>query len=371
MNFALTEEQEALRRQARQLMKLSATSAATRQAIASEAFDATLWARMVELGWTALLVPEDLGGLGLGFIELTAVMEETGGALACAPLFSTVCLATNVLLLADGAAPQRQLLTEIAAGRLRATVGFAQPNERDGLRAVRDGGDVRLTGELAFVVDGDSAELLLVRATEADGAVGVYALSAPVSGHVAGLVRRARPTLDGTRRLADLRCDDVRLPAAARLPGDGAALLDGALARTRIALAAESLGGAERCLAMSVEYAKTRVQFSRAIGSFQAVKHRCADLLMLIETARSAVTWAAYCAATDDPELAVAASIAHSYVGEAYLRATGDTIQIHGGMGFTWEHDAHLYFRRARGSAELLGDARGERERLAQKIGLT
>jgi alkylation response protein AidB-like acyl-CoA dehydrogenase len=367
MNFALTEEQEALRRQARQLMKQAATSAATRAAIDAHAFDAALWTRMVDLGWTALLVPEELGGLGLGFIELAAVLEETGAALACAPLFSTVCLATNVLLLADGGAPQRQLLTEIAAGRLRATVAFMAPPGRE-LRARRDGAsnDVRLDGELPFVVDGDTAELILARATEADGAVGVYALAA----NTAGLFRHARPTLDGTRRLADLRCDDVRLPAAARLPGDGAALVDRALARARVALAAESLGGAERCLAMSVEYAKTRVQFSRAIGSFQAVKHRCADLLTLIETARSAVNWAAFCAASDDPELPVAASIAHSYVGEAYLRATADTIQIHGGMGFTWEHDAHLYFRRARGSAELLGDFASERERLAQKIGL-
>ena len=185
-----------------------------------------------------------------------------------------------------------------------------------------------------------------------------------------GLTRRARPTLDFTRRLADLRCENVRLPASARLPGDGAALLARALERARIALAAESLGGAERCLALSVDYAKTRVQFGRAIGSFQAVKHRCADMLTLIETARSAVYWAAFCAASDDPELSVAAAIAHSYVGDAYLRAAGDTIQIHGGMGFTWEHDAHLHLRRARSSAELLGDARHERERLAQKLGL-
>jgi alkylation response protein AidB-like acyl-CoA dehydrogenase len=366
VNFALTEEQEALRRQARQLMKLQASSAATRQAIQTEAVDAALWTRMVDLGWTALLVPEELGGLGLGFIELAAVMEEAGGALACAPLFSTVCLATNLLLLADGEAPQRELLTEIAAGRLRATVGWATAEGREGLRARRDGHDVRLDGELAFVVDGDSADLILVRAHEEGGGVGLYA----VTSHTAGLVRRARPTLDFTRRLADLRCDGVRLPATARLPGDGAALLDRALERARIALAAESLGGAERCLAMSVEYAKTRVQFGRPIGSFQAVKHRCADLLTLVETARSAVYWAAYCASSDDPELAVAAAVAHSYVGDAYLRAAGDTIQIHGGMGFTWEHDAHLHLRRARSSAELLGDARGERARLAEKIGL-
>jgi alkylation response protein AidB-like acyl-CoA dehydrogenase len=366
MRFTLNDEQEALRRQARQLVKQHSPSAAVRRAMATErGWEPELWSRLIELGWTALLVPEELGGLGLGWVELAAIFEEAGGALLCAPLFSTVALATNLLLLADGEAPARALLTEIATGRLRATGAWADGDDGTPATARRDGGGVVLAGARGQVLDGDTADMLIVSAREPDG-VGLYVLP----GDAPGLSRHPRTTLDPTRKLAELRLDGVRLPASARLPGDGAALLARALERAKIALAAEQLGGAERCLQLSVEYAKTRVQFGRPIGSFQAVKHRCADMLVRVESARSACAWAAWCAATDDAELPAAAALARSYVSEAYLAAAGDTIQIHGGMGFTWEHDAHLHLRRARSGAMLLGDPRRDRESLATRLGL-
>ncbi|MDB4967057.1 MAG: acyl-CoA dehydrogenase domain protein [Myxococcales bacterium] len=355
MRFALTEEQDALKRQARRFLEQRSSSADVRRVMVTDAgFAAEAWAEMVQLGWTALLVPERHGGVGLGPVELAAVMEEAGASLACAPLLSTVGLATNVLLRADES-HQAALLPEIAAGRLRAAVALA--GEVD---ARPDADEVVLHGHKSFVVDGHSADLLLVVAGD-----GVYVVRA----NAEGLSRRARATLDPTRKLAELTFDSVRVPASARLC-HGAAV-DGALDRAKVALAAEQLGGAERCLALSVEYAKTRVQFGRPIGSFQAIKHHCADLLVLVESARSAVWWAAFLAATDDPELPLAASLARSYASEAYLQAAGQTIQIHGGMGFTWDHDAHLHLRRARGSATLLGDPSAERERLAHKLGLS
>jgi acyl-CoA dehydrogenase len=354
MRFALDEQQEALKQQARRFLLQRSSSAEVRRAMERGPAPET-WAALVELGWTALLVPEELGGAGLGMVELCALFEETGASLLCAPLFSTVALATNLILMGARAEQQRVWLPRIADGSLRATVAL------DGdVRARDDGqGGAILDGEAAYVVDGDTADLVFVRAGGA-----VFAVPATAS----GVSRRARATLDATRRLGDVTLRAARLPADARLEGDGAALLGRVRERARIVLAAEQLGGAQRCLDTSVEYAKTRVQFGRAIGSFQAVKHRCADLLVRVESARSAVYWAAWCAAVEDAELPLAAPLARAVATETYLSAASDTIQIHGGIGFTWEHDAHLHLKRARASATLLGDAPAQRERLARAI---
>jgi alkylation response protein AidB-like acyl-CoA dehydrogenase len=365
MRFGFDEEQEALRRQARRFCEEHASSAAVRRAMeTAEGCAAATWAGLVELGWTALLVPEVYGGAGLGTVELAALCEETGASLLCAPLFSTVCLATPALLYGGDEAQKRRWLPEIAAGRARATLAWIDGGGET--RARRDGDSVILDGDKACVVDGHTSDLLLVSARAEEGSA-LYAVPATA----AGLTRRARPTLDATRKLADLALRGVRLPATARLGpvgGDGAALLERVLTSARIALAAEQLGGAQRCLDLTVEYAKTRVQFGRPIGSFQAVKHRLADLLVAVESARSAVYWAAWCAAVDDAELPLAAPLAHAVASETYLQAAGDAIQIHGGIGFTWEHDAHLHLKRARAAATLLGDAAAERARLARAI---
>jgi alkylation response protein AidB-like acyl-CoA dehydrogenase len=369
MQFAFSDEQAALKREARRFLERSSAPADVRRAMEHEAgFDRDVWHKLVELGWTSLTIPEEYGGAGLGAVELAAVLEEMGGALLCAPFFSTVCLATTALLLGASDEQKREWLPAIAEGRATGALAVVEVEGRwDKIEATarRDGGDFVLRGRKSFVVDGHTADLILVAARDAD-ATAVYLVPAKAP----GLVRHALQPLDPTRKLAELELDDVRVPLAARLPADGARLVERTLERARVALAAEQVGGAERCLALSVDYAKTRVQFGRPIGSFQAIKHKCADMLMLVESARSACYHAAFLAATDGEELPIAAALAHSYCSEAYFRVAAETIQVHGGIGFTWEHDAHLYFRRARSSATLLGEPRLERERLAQLIGL-
>jgi alkylation response protein AidB-like acyl-CoA dehydrogenase len=360
MRFAFSDEQDALRRELRRFLDKRATPADTRRAMASDAgFDADVWRGLVELGLPSLAVPEAHGGAGLGAVEIAAVMEELGRALACTPFFSSACLATPALVLGGDDAQQRAHLPRLAEGA-RATLAFAGR-----VSARRDGADAILDGAHDFVVDGHTAELLLVCARENDGA-GVWI----VEPDAPGVSRAAIASLDPTRKLATVRLEGVRVPASARLPAAGASLVERVLDRARAALAAEQVGGAARCLELSVEYAKTRMQFGRPIGSFQAIKHKCADLLVLVESARSAAYWAAFAAAASEDELPEAAALAQSYCSETFLRAAGETIQIHGGIGFTWEHDAHLYFRRARSSATLLGSAPEARERLARALGL-
>jgi alkylation response protein AidB-like acyl-CoA dehydrogenase len=367
MRFGFDEVEEALKRQARRFCDEHATSTAVRRAMdTSEGFVPETWARIVELGWTALLVPESHGGAGLGMVELAALCEQTGASLLCAPLFSTVCLATTALMLGGDEKQRREQLTAIATGQ-RATLAFYDAAETRARRdpTSNDDGFI-LDGDKALVIDGHTSDTILVSARDEKGC-GIYIVPATAP----GLLRRLRPTLDATRKLADVSLRGVRVPATARLSAagdDGGALLDRVLERARIALAAEQLGGAQRCLDMCVDYAKTRVQFGRLIGSFQAVKHRCADLLVRVESARSAVYWAAWCAAVDDAELALAAPLAHAVATETYLQAASDAIQIHGGIGFTWEHDAHLHLKRARAAATLLGDAQAERARLAKAV---
>ena len=379
MDFAFTEEQQALRRTVRHFLASASSSKAVRAAMATEeGWDRETWQRLgAELGLTSLIIPEAYGGAGLGHVELVAVMEEMGRALVCAPFLSTVCLATSAILLAGSEAQKRELLPGIAAGETTATLAYTEANGRWDAGAIEavvrcDHGDYLLTGVKTFVLDGHTADLLLVaaRAPETAGEEGVSLFAVPAG--AAGLTRRALPTMDLTRKQAELRLDGVRVPASARLGEEGHA--SRALARTldlaAIALSAEQVGGAERCLEMAVEYAKTRVQFGRPIGSFQAIKHKCADMLVRTESARSASYYAGWAAATDAPDLAAAAALAKVYCSEAYFHCASENIQIHGGIGFTWEHDAHLYFKRARASEQLFGDPAYHRERVAREMGL-
>jgi alkylation response protein AidB-like acyl-CoA dehydrogenase len=239
--------------------------------------------------------------------------------------------------------------------------------------AAVSGDGYMLSGVSSFVVDGHSADLVIV-AARAEGSTGSEGLSLfVVSGDAAGLQRKALPTVDQTRRLAELNFKNVAVPATARLGDEGTA--SAAIARTldlaAIALAAEQVGGAQRCLDMSVAYANERVQFGRAIGSFQAIKHKCADLMVKVESARSAAYYAA-CAVAEgnDAEINTVAPLAKAYCSDAYFQSAADCIQIHGGVGFTWEYDVHLYFKRAKSTESLLGDASYHREQLAQRIDL-
>ena len=371
MNFAFSEEQEELRRLVRRFLEERSPMTEVRRLMeTSEGFDRDVWSQMAnQLGLQSLIVPEAYGGAGFSFVELVVVLEETGAALLGAPLFSTVALATTALLGSADESAKSDLLPGIASGETVATVAFTEDSGRwdlDGiaLRASRSGDGWALDGHKMFVLDGHVADLILV-AARTDAGVGLFA----VEGTAAGLARTPLATMDQTRKQA--RLDLSATPA--RLVGeDGGAgpALAKMLDLAAVALAAEQVGGAQRCLDMSVGYAKERIQFGRPIGSFQAIKHKCADMLLQVESARSAAYYAGWAAAEDSEELPVVASLAKSYCSEAYFHAAADNIQIHGGIGFTWEHDAHLYFKRAKSSELLFGDPAYHRELLAQRIGI-
>jgi len=372
MHFAFTTEQAELKRGARRFLASRCGSAQVRAAMESPGgHDDAAWKSACELGWAALVVPETHGGAGLGWVELVAVAEETGRSLACLPFFSTVCLGAHAVLVAGDDAQRSEYLPRIVSGEARAALAFAEETTVDPVSiatlARDDARGYVLTGTKRYVVDGATADLLVVTArapgTSWDDGVALYVVDA----RAPGITREAVSTLDPTRRLGTIELRDVHVGRGARM-GSASALrriLDGAA----VALAAESLGGAERCLEMATDHAKTRVQFDRPIGSFQAIKHRLADMLVAVETARSAVYWAACVVASDDVgELPVAAALAKSYATEAFFRCAAECVQIHGGIGFTWEHDAHLYLKRARGSLSLLGSPACDRERIAHMI---
>jgi len=379
MHFAFDEAQQELRAQARAFLAEHSGSEQVRRAMASaEGFDPGVWKQLsAELGWTALLVPEEYGGLGLGMVELVALVEVMGEALLCAPFFSSICLGAQALLVAGTDAQKREHLPAIAEGSLLATLADLEPNGRfdaSGIETVaRRGGDgFTLSGTKRYVVDGHRADLLVVAARREGSAdeegVGLFLVPAKTP----GVQRRALPTLDATRRLAEVELRSARVPAGALLgdPGRGFSALERTRDLAAVALAAEQVGGAQRCLDLSVAYAKERVQFGRPIGSFQAIQHKCADVMVAVEAARSGAYGAACVAAEGSPGLAAAASLAKCTASEAFFRSAAESIQIHGGVGFTWEYDVHLYFKRARGGESLLGDPAWHRERVARHLGL-
>lgn len=379
MDLSFNEEQEALRTSAQSFLAEHSSSEKVRQAMVSEAgYDPDLWRRIgTEMGWPAVVIPEEYGGLGLGPVELVALMEEMGAALLCSPFFSSVCLAGGAILAGASEEQKAEVLPGIAAGETTATVAYTEPNGLWGADAIEatvhsEGGEFVLNGTKTFVLDGGSASLLVV-AVRKEGSRGRQGTSLfLVPSDTPGVTAVGLPTVDQTRRQGRIELRDVRLPAASLLGGEGegwpilSCAIDGAL----VALAAEQLGGAQRCLDATVAYAKERVQFGRPIGSFQAIKHKCADMLVLVESARSAVYYAAAAQAEGDPELPTLASLAKAYCSDAYFRCAAESIQIHGGVGFTWEYDVHLYFKRAKSSETLLGDAQFHRERIARQIGL-
>ena len=371
VSLALSEEQEALRSVVRQFLAARSSEAVVRELMATErGHDPDVWSQMADqLGLQGLIVPEDLGGQGFGQLELVVVLEEMGAALLCAPFFSTVVLAANTLLVAGDRAAQESVLPGIAEGRTIATLAVTEPSGRwdeAGIEAVasEQGGDWRITGTKAFVLDGHVADVVLVAARTPSG-VSLFL----VEGAATGLTRTLQPTLDATRKQASLEMRDVEATLVGT-EGKGWPVISKALDLAAVGLAAEQTGGAQRCLDMAVEYAKVRVQFDRPIGSFQAIKHRCADMLLEVESARSAAYYAGVCAAEGSTELPAVASLAKAYCSEAFFHVAGENIQIHGGIGFTWEHPAHLYLKRAKASEVLLGSPTHHRELLAQRIGL-
>jgi alkylation response protein AidB-like acyl-CoA dehydrogenase len=371
MNFAFSDEQEDLRAAVRRfLTEKSPESEVRRLMDTTEGYDPAVWSQMADqLGLQSLTIPEEFGGSGFTYVELLVVLEEMGAALLCAPFFSSVALAANALLTSGDDEAKKSYLPGIASGETIATLAITEDNGKwdfSGieLAATPKGDSWELNGHKMFVIDGHVANLIIVAARTPAG-VSLFA----VPGDAPGLTRTPLPTMDQTRKQARLEFSST---PATLIGTDGGAEpgLSKTLDLAAVALAAEQVGGAQRVLDASVEYAKTRIQFGRPIGSFQAIKHKCADMLLEVESSKSAAYYAAWAAAEDSDELPVVASLAKSYCSEAYFHAAAENIQIHGGIGFTWEHPAHLYFKRAKSSELLLGDPSYHRELLAQRIGI-
>ena len=379
MEFSFSEDQNELRRTARRFLEVASSEERVRSAMETErGYDPATWAQLSEeLAWTALTIPEEYGGLGMSYLDLHPLMEEMGRALLCAPFLSTIGLGANVLMLGGSEAQKERHLPGIAAGETRAALAFGEKNNRMdavGVEATyaRNGSGYVLRGNKSYVLDGHTADLLIVaaRSERSAGDEGVSLFLVP--GNAEGVKRAWLPSMDQTRRLASVALRDVIVPDDSLLgeEGRGWGLCEKTLDRARIALAAEQVGAAEMCLEMSVEYAKVRTQFGRPIGSFQSIKHKCADMLMMVESARSAAFYASALAAQDGDGLEDAASSAKAYCSDAFFHCAAETIQIHGGIGFTWEHPAHLYFKRAKATENLFGDPAFHRERVAAQMGL-
>lgn len=363
IDLVVTDEQQQLRDSLRRLLADKASLATARPAMESgSGFDRGLWAQMAELGLPALLVPEGHGGLGQGASETTVVFEEMGRALYHGPLLATVALATNALLVSGDQAAQADLLPGVASGQTIATLATSDGSEPVVATPNEDGWTLR--GVKTFVVDGMAADLIVVTAATAPGA-GLFAVDAAST----ALSRRSLSALDLSRPLAEITFSGT----PARLVGaEGAAEATMADVEDRLAItvAAEAVGGMRACLDLSVEHAKARKQFGVPIGSFQAVAHTCVDMLRDAELGASAVQYAAAAQDQRAEDFSLAARVAAAWCGPAYHRVTAQTIHIHGGLGFTWEHHAHLYYRRSRSNEQLFGALRRHRDLVADRVGL-
>jgi len=379
MEFSFSEDQAELRRAARRFLEVASSEERVRTAMETEqGYDSATWEQLSEeLAWTALTIPEEYGGLGMSYLDLHPLMEEMGRALLCSPFFSTICLGANALLLGGSDTQKERHLPGIAAGETTVTLAYAERNSQVDAENVeatysRGGSGYTLRGKKSYVLDGHTADLLIVaaRSKQSTGAEGVSLFL--VRSDAEGVRRAWLPTMDQTRRLAAIELGDVAVPTDALLgeEGRGWELCQRTLDLARIALAAEQVGAAEMCLEMSVDYAKVRKQFGRPIGSFQAIKHKCADMLMMIESARSAAFYASALAAQGDSDLEEAASSAKAFCSDTFFHCAAENIQIHGGIGFTWEHPAHMYFKRAKATEVLFGDPSSHRERVARRMGL-
>lgn len=363
MDFAFGSEQEELRRTVRQFLAETSPETQVRRLMATDrGYDARAWRRMAdELGLLGMAIPDAYGGAGAGFTELGVVAQEMGRALFCGPFLSTAVLATSALLESADEAARKRWLPAIAAGELIATVALpgdgATAPEVAGRPAAP--GDWVLDGAAGFVLDGHVADLILVPAVTGEGPL-LFA----VDGAAPGLARTLLPGFDATRKHARLH-----FTAAPALPLGPAGGLARVLDLGCVALACEQVGVAERALDMARDHAVARTQFGRPIGSFQAVKHKLANVLLEVEAARSAAWYGLWAADAAPGELPVVASIAKATCSAAAYLAAAENIQVHGGMGFTWEHPAHLYFRRATTSRMWLGDPAGHYERLLSRLG--
>jgi alkylation response protein AidB-like acyl-CoA dehydrogenase len=352
MQFGLSESQQILKDNAKKFFSVECPISEVRRLMETDtAYDAALWSKMAEQGFTGIIFPEEFGGLGLGKVELILLMEEMGYALLPGPFFSTVVLAGTVLDACGNAAQKKKYLEPICTGQARSTIAMLlDPNPADARMTISGG---RLTGQKLFVPDAAVADFILVVTSS-----GVFVAESKAPGLSVALMNG----MDLTRKLYSVEFNNTPAEKLANTTWIGA--LD--LATT--ALVAEMVGGMQRALDITVQYAKTRKQFGKAIGSFQAVQHQCSDMYVHTESSRSAAYYAAWALEEHAADAAVAASIAKMYASDACREVGNRGIQVHGGMGFTWENDLQLYYRRAKASETMLGDATHHRERIARLV---
>lgn len=378
MEFAFNDDQEALRASARDVLTSRSTSAVIRKAMKSKTgTDAALWTTIGELGWPGVAIAEEHGGLGLGLAELCILMEEMGRAVAPVPFYSTVCLAAQVVEQTEPSEARASFLAAVASGERRATLalgdGSFDPASVKVKAVLGEDGSWTFSGTALLASEAHLADdIVVVARTERTGRArpqdGLSLFVVPSSALKS--TPKARPSLDGTRRLADVRLGGVTVPAGALLGTQGAAwpAITRGLDRAAVLLAAEGVGVASAVLDRSVAYVRERTQFDRPIGSFQAISHRCADMLLWTETARSNVYYAAWALEEGTPDAHLAAATAKAAASDAARIVASAGIQVHGGIGFTWEHDMHLFYRRAKFCEIFLGDAGLWRERIIAEL---
>ena len=370
MDFDLSKPQKLLKDSARAFLARECGPQRVRALMETEtAHDDALWQAIADQGWTGLSIPKEHGGLGLGLVEMAVVAEEMGRA--CLPgAFLSTLMASALVERAGSAGQRAKYLEAIAAGELKATIAWLEAGanwDADAFRleATRDGGMFSLTGKKLFVPDAGVADVIICVARDGNS----LALL-PVERGTEGVVVNPMPSMDGTRKIYEVSFEGVRVAEDDALGADGDArgALNGALQAATAVLCAEMVGGMQWTLDATVEYAKTRQQFGRVIGSFQAVQHQCADMLLLTESARSAAYYAAWALTEGDAAATGAVSIAKAYCSDAYREVCNRGVQAHGGIGFTWEHDLQLYYKRSKSSETLFGDATFHRERIARLI---
>ena len=372
MQFSFTDEQTQFRTALQRFLRDKSPTSEVRRLMASEnGFERAVWQQMCEeLGLAGIQIPQIYGGMGFGMIELGIVLEEMGRVLFCGPYFASSVLATNVIMAAGSEASKLELLPAIAAGQMIATLALTEPNGRWDNRGIEltatpTATGFVLDGHKKFVLDGHTADVIIVAArapgTSSDDGLSLFV----VKGDCAGLTRRRLETLDQTRKQAELIFSGVAAELLGRA-GEGAIVLAHTRDLAAIALASEMVGGAQALLDSAVDYAQIRMQFGRLIGSFQAIKHKCADMLLDVELARSAAYYAAAALADDDPEVSALASLSKALAADAFMSAAAECIQVHGGIGFTWDQDTHLWFKRAKTTEVMFGDPNYHRERYMQ-----
>ncbi len=376
MDFGFSEEQEEIRRQANRFLTENCPSTHVREMLEDDrGYSPEIWGKMAENGWMGLTIPEEYDGVGLGFLDLVLILEEMGRVNLPGPFIPTAVLAVEALVAGGTDAQKKQYLPPIAMGE--AIWAFALAEEAglfdaEGVQttATKDGGDYLLTGTKLFVQDAHNAQhLIVVARTGGTGDEGISCFIVDAS--APGLKTTLLKTMDGSRKQCAVELENVRVPAANLLgaEGGGAGIVHAVVSKACTALSAEAVGGAQWALDTTVEYAKTRIQFDKPIGSFQAVKHPLADMLLHLESSKSITYYAAWTLDEDHEEKDSSVAMAKAYTSDAFRDATYQGIQLHGGIGFTWEHDMHLYFKRAKNTEFMFGDPTYHRERIATILG--